>query len=297
MMITTRCIPLLLLMCAPVLAGCATVIEGSTQQISFKTVGADDAYCDIQIGIKDYRYAVRPPQTVWIQKSSQPMFISCSAPGNRVQNMTIDSHVAGTTALNGLAAGMTLPADAVSGAMYKYPDEVVIDFTGVVTQQNPLPSYENEGAYHPKNSDIEYMGPDVPALPDDDVNAERTKRAYEAYDRDQQAEKDREVERQRRIDAVEGGFFGDKSIDKHKGKAAIGPTAPVAKVTQSSDVELTPLPDAVPAAVGAGAAGIRGESNTGADRAVDPKSLEITPLPPANHPKLGKPIFPSSTSF
>ena len=275
-MISTRLIPLLLVMCAPVLVGCATLIEGSTQRVSFKTVGAEDAYCDVQIGDSKYTYAVRPPRAIWIQKSADPMFISCTAPGNRTKNMTVESGVAGSAVLNGMTAGATLAVDATSGALYKYPDEVVIDFAGAVAKPITLPSYENAGTYRPKDSEIEYMGPDTPALPGDEAEAARVKKAYAEDAKEKAAQKALEEERARRIEVVEGGFYGDKGDKK-----ATSPDKP------DKNVELSPLSDAVPKVPGPhGGDSVGGSSLKGAGTWAQPAA-----------PKLGKPIFPSSTSF
>ncbi len=278
-MISTRLIPLLLVMCAPVLGGCATLIEGSTQRVSFKTAGAEDAYCDLQIGDSKYTYTVRPPQAIVIQKSADPMFISCTAPGNRTKNMTVESGVAGTAVLNGMTAGATLAVDATSGALYKYPDEVVIDFAGAVAKPLTLPSYENAGTYRPKDSEIEYMGPDTPALPGDEADAARVKKAYAEDAKEKAAQKALEEERARRIEAVEGGFYGDKGDKKT--------SSPDKTDKPDKNVQLSPLSEAVPKAVGSnGGDSVGGSSLKGAGTWAQPSA-----------PTLTKPIFPSSTSF
>jgi hypothetical protein len=297
----------------PLLASCSTVMEGSTQQISFQTVGAEDAYCTIQTGESDYAYNVRPPQTIRIHKSRGTMFVSCSAPGNRMQNVTVESKVAGTTYMNGLNGGVGAAVDADSGAMYKYPDTVVIDFTSIMASPSALPSYENADGLNPKDAGIEYLGPDTPKLDEDDVNAQRYKDAYDE-DARMQAEKNAyEVEKQRRINSLEGGFYGDKGHDSSvkdpvslapvgKQSAVVAPendessvaipkeavpkTAPAAPVAPtSSNVTIAPLSEAMPA-------GKAAAPSASTPTVVDDSAVV---LPPANH--LTKPIFPSSTTF
>ena len=183
MMSKNHFLPLLFLFCAPLLAACSTITNGSSQQVSFKSVGAEDAYCDILIGANDYKYNVRPPQTIWVQRSRKPMFITCTAPGNRTKNAVIESGIASTAYLNGVTAGATLAWDAESGAMYAYPEEVVIDFSSTLAKDQPLPSYENKGALDSKAQGIEYMGQDTPALPTDAATAAATRdAAYAATD-------------------------------------------------------------------------------------------------------------------
>jgi hypothetical protein len=260
--------PLSLLVCIPILAACSTITNGSTQLISFKTVGADDAYCEMQSGENDYKYTVRPPQSVWVQRSRKPLNIVCTAPGNRVQNLTVESTIAGAAIMNGATAGTTLPWDAATGAMYQYPEEIMIDFTAVVAKNRPLPSYENNGAHPSDKQGIEFLGPDSPEVPSDKVNEARYKAAYDEDARLQAENAAIEVEKQRRIDAVEGGFYGDKGHTQTSGK----------------EVVIAPITESVPVA----------NDKTSPMKASKDDGETIIPQ---SNSKLGKPIFPSSTTF
>jgi hypothetical protein len=265
-------LPLILMMTAPMLAGCATAIEGATQQVSFETVGAADADCTIQTGTRDYRYNVRPPQSIWIQKSRKPLFVVCTAPGNRVKNLTVDSQVAGTTFLNGLNGGLGAGWDAESGAMYKYPAEVIIDFTGVAAEPRPLPAYENYDALPAKEQGIEYLGPDTAALNEDKVTAANTKAAYDEAARMEAEKAAFDAEKERRINGLEGGFYGDKG----------------GKVAQPAPVVETPVVKPV--------APVTSPSPLPAPTVLVPQTKDDTTVVP-KAPTLGQPLFPSSTSF
>jgi hypothetical protein len=242
---------LFLFMASPLLTSCATVTEGATQQVSFKTVGAEDAYCEVQIGTNGYKYSVRPPYTLRVQRSKDPMFVVCHAPGNRTKDAMVESTLSKATLLNGVTAGTTAVWDAASGAMFQYPDEVTIDFSSALTKETPLPSYENKGALDSTAQGIEYMGPDTPTLESDKSLAARYKAAYDDAAKQEAEENAMQAEKERRINAVEGGFYGDKGHDKSDSTnptpAVISPTAPSVVPSTSS--------------------------------------------------KLGKPMFPSSTSF
>jgi hypothetical protein len=235
-------------------------------------VGAEDAYCEILIGTNDYKYNVRPPQTIWIQRSRKPMFISCAVPGNRTKNAVIESGITSSAYLNGVTAGTTLAWDAESGAMYAYPEEVVIDFSSALAKDQPLPSHENKGALDAKAQGIEYMGQDTPILPTDAANAARYKAAYDNAARQDEIDAANAKERERRINEVEGGFYGDKGD-------------PVVKKA-NPEVQIAPLSEAAPSST-------------------SPKTLTAKPLTPQDNaiavpqtnPKLGKPIFPDSTTF
>lgn len=222
-----------LILSTTLLAGCATALDGTTQNVLFRTVGADDAYCIIQTGADGYRYDAHPPHTLRINRSRDPMVVSCSAPGNRKKAVEVTPHLTGKTALNALNMGLGTLVDAESGAMYSYPNEVVIDFASVRAEPQPLPAYENEGALPPQAQPIEDLGPDVLQLPSDpvdnykDVIAEHEKMLQEkaAY----------EAEKQRRIGTIEGGFYGDKGDKKW---ADAHPPVAKAKV-QSTEEEVT----------------------------------------------------------
>ncbi len=264
-------LPLLLLSCAPLLASCSTLTNGSSQQVSFKSVGADDAFCDVLIGANDYKYTVRPPQSLWVQRSRKPMFITCTAPGNRTKNVMIESGIANSSYLNSVTAGTTLAWDAATGAMYAYPEEIVIDFSSALAKDQPLPSYENKGALDSKAQTIEYMGQDTPALPTDAADAARYKAAYEDAARQDALDAANAKERARRIEAVEGGFYGDKGNPVSKGTSETNP-----------EIQIAPLSEAAP-------------SETLRARPLVSQESNIV-IPQVNH-QLAKPIFPDSTTF
>lgn len=275
-------LPLFFVFCAPLLASCSTITNGSTQQVSFKAVGAEDVYCDILIGANDYKYNVRPPQTIWLQRSRKPMFIACTAPGNRTKNAVVESGIANTAYLNSLTAGTTLAWDAQSGAMYAYPEEVVIDFSSALAKDQPLPSYENKGALDPKAQGIEYMGPDTPALPGDSAQAARYKAAYDEAARQDAEEAANAQERERRINAVEGGFYGDKG-----GKSKTSSEVPSPKL--APEVQVSPLSEAAPTPTA--------PPTTLTARKPGELTENSGVVIPQTNPKLGKPIFPDSTTF
>lgn len=272
-------LPLLIVFCAPLLASCSTITNGSTQQVSFKSVGADDVSCDILIGANDYKYSVRPPNSIWVQRSRKPMFIACTAPGNRTKNVVVESGITNTAYLNTLTAGTTLAVDAETGAMYSYPEEVIIDFSSALSKDQPLPSYENKGALDPTAQGIEYMGPDTPALQGDKEQAARYKAAYDDAARQDELDAANTQERARRIEAVEGGFYGDKGLT---------PDVPVRAVPKANnkEVQVAPLSDAAPA---------NGDGKTLTAKPITQQD-NGTFVPQTNH-QLGKPMFPSSTTF
>jgi hypothetical protein len=262
-MFKNRLAIIFLVSCLPVLAACSSINSGSSQQVVFKTEGVEGAFCDVKLGENGLRYNIHPPQTIWVQKVSDPMFISCRANGNRVSNKTVESSVRPSTYWNVLNLGLGAFYDAESGASYRYPDEVVIDFAGTVANDQPLPMYHTKGSLDPSAQGIEYLGPDSPGVPQDKAVADRYRLAYEESARLEAEEAAMEIERQRRIDSVDGGFNGDK------GNPVTTDTKPV-----SENVQVSPL-----------------------SKLKLPEKNDAPQVPPETSPKLAKPIFQSSTSF
>ncbi len=241
-----------------VLTSCASYIEGHMQQVTFETPGAADARCEVAVGANGLRYIVYPPQTIWLDKTAMNMHVTCQAPGNRIATADVKSEFAGSTLLN--VANGTLGAfyDAESGAMFKFPDVISIDFSNVVAAPVPLPAYENAGALSNVVPDrSEYYGPSTNVMPADSANAARYGAAYGAAAAAEAADAAREAERESRINALDGGFYGDKG--------------------KSSSSQMT-----------------KGSPSVVTDPTAIPRSNE-SPL--REEPHLGEPLFPSTTSF
>ncbi|MEK7802505.1 MAG: hypothetical protein AAB276_08635 [Pseudomonadota bacterium] len=160
------------------LSSCSSMIDGDMQKVSFVAQGASDSRCTIVVGENSYKYTVSPPQTIWIYKSAEDMNIDCSAQGGRSARLKVKSALAGSTFSNVLNGTLGAVYDAETGAMFKYPSEVMIDFGGQLAQSEPLPVYENTDALHSDHTaEVEYLGPDVPALAEDKQIDELHKKA------------------------------------------------------------------------------------------------------------------------
>ncbi len=197
--------PLLAATAVIAMSGCATILNHSSQEVNFQAVGATDVLCDIDYaGLK---YHVRPPQTITLSNSRHDMNLVCVAAGNRVKAMSVPSSLSGYTlanVTNGVVPGASY--DAASGAMFKFPEVIVIDFSDTVAAVDPLPSYEALDAVDPRSIGIEHLGSDTLKLPGDDARALR----YRMAELQRQREDALEAEREARQQSVEGGWDGDK---------------------------------------------------------------------------------------
>ncbi|HRK98517.1 MAG: hypothetical protein KDJ26_08745 [Alphaproteobacteria bacterium] len=212
----SRAIKIFTLLLMISLTSCSTVTEGSMQQVTFETPNAEGAICTAEIGVNRLKYIIRPPQTVWIKKSSNDMSVSCEASGLREMKKIVESKTAPSTFLNvfnGILPGAVIDGD--SGAMYKYPEKVVIDFAGIVATSQPMPPYHNLDGLNPTHeSTVEDMGPDTPAIRQDSIDKIRHDEAYDQFKREQAEAAALEAEKQSRIDSLDGGFYGDKGASK-----------------------------------------------------------------------------------
>lgn len=205
--------------CSAVLIGlsaCATYTEGSQQQITFETPSAENAVCEVRTGVNELVYRVRPPQTVWVKKSRKDMKIICEAPGNRIAEQTVKSTLSSTTfgnVANGILPGVVY--DGESGAMFKYPDLIQIDFAGITAKMNPMPDYHNLDGLQPVN-EVEDYGPSVPKGAGDLAEKTRHQSAWDEFHHEESAAAALEAEKQNRINSLEGGFYGDKGNTGNK---------------------------------------------------------------------------------
>lgn len=144
------------------LAGCATAMDGATEDIKIEIAGAGEALCDVtQPG---RRYRAYAPSTFRVMKSPDPLHIRCFAPGNREASVVLNSTVNDNTAYNVSNAGIGAGWDYMTGATYQYPNYVMMDFSNVPSSSYPLPDYQTVFAKNPELTGMEQFNPGIPAL-------------------------------------------------------------------------------------------------------------------------------------
>lgn len=104
---------------AIMLAGCATVVKGTSQQVSLDTPGYPGAQCILRS--KDFgTRSVITPATFELPKSKHDVQVECRK-GCARGNGVISSNLEGMTAGNIVAGGVIgFGVDAATGAMNKY---------------------------------------------------------------------------------------------------------------------------------------------------------------------------------
>lgn len=116
------------------LAGCASVIEGSTDQMNVVTNPPMNASCTFTNSRRVVTSAV--PSTVSIKKSKSDINVVCNAPGatgEKLVESDIEPWVFGNVLIGGLVG---LIVDWSTGATYDYPEQMTIPMTAVYT---PVP--------------------------------------------------------------------------------------------------------------------------------------------------------------
>jgi hypothetical protein len=156
----------LLLMSATLsLGACAYAIEDAIQDVQFLTPGAQNAECDVFVD--GLRFRVSPPETINLPKGYQDLVVDCKAPGNRRKKIYIKPQISETSHLNLATAGVGYVWDHVSGAMYKYPLVVEVNFTDTPVTEMPLPAQNNPDIRQPEDYPLEEFKPGSPILNED----------------------------------------------------------------------------------------------------------------------------------
>ena len=107
-------------------AGCATIVKGTTQAVALDTPGAQGAACELSSPAIGTR-TVTTPTTIELEKSQHNVSVICRKPCYQDGAGVIASYTEGMTAGNVLVGGVIgLGVDAATGAMNKYADRTSV---------------------------------------------------------------------------------------------------------------------------------------------------------------------------
>jgi hypothetical protein len=109
--------------CSVLLSGCASIFEGTTQQISVNTTPAG-ARCTFWKNGALIGDIAATPGSLRIRKSKDDLFIVCDKPGYASATFVNKSGLAMATIANVLTAGLAWAVDSSRGADNKYQSEV-----------------------------------------------------------------------------------------------------------------------------------------------------------------------------
>jgi len=126
------------LLLAGLLPGCATIIDGSTQNL---TVSTEPAGATCTLDREGMRVAIVSPTpgTIRIDKSKRDIAVSCRKPGFQTAQVGHVSGFRGTTFGNLiLGGGVGFIVDASTGASFEYPPEVKVAMAPEPGQLPPM---------------------------------------------------------------------------------------------------------------------------------------------------------------
>lgn len=152
-------------------SACSSVVDGSMQEVYVETPGATTSVCHLDNGGSMYR--VNPPEKIFITKSHLPVKVNCVASGNRNKTIEIEPILLKSTLFN--VANGVIPGvahDYYSGSMYKYPDNIIVDFRDMAVTSNKLPDYYSYDSIEPVKYGLEEFRPKVPTLSEDILRTE-----------------------------------------------------------------------------------------------------------------------------
>ncbi|MDA0704899.1 MAG: hypothetical protein O3A96_16925, partial [Proteobacteria bacterium] len=134
------------------LGGCATVFEGTDQQI-LVNVSPETANCSVNRKDIEIASLSGGVNTVTIDKSRNAIFLNCSAPGYQSATLKVDSSATGWGVAGCFLFDLCI-TDYSTGALNDYPDSVSISLKpgsdaaagSNMAGQTTTPSGQNAGA-------------------------------------------------------------------------------------------------------------------------------------------------------
>lgn len=147
------------------LGACAYALDDSIQDVRIETPGAQNAKCFVYV--EDLKYVAHPPQKLNIFKSKENLEVECLAPGNRRKKVFIRPAIEKSAFYNAANLGAGVPLDYTSGALFRYPDVIVVDFTDASVRDSDLPQHDNPALRKSDSYKLEEFLPTTPRLNSD----------------------------------------------------------------------------------------------------------------------------------
>lgn len=108
-------------------AGCATVVSGTSQTLFIETPSVTGAACRLADSKQGVWYLPATPGAVTVRRGDGPMHVVCEKEGYETTVVTVEEEFAAATLGNVIPGGAVgIFVDAVSGAAQRYPDKVVV---------------------------------------------------------------------------------------------------------------------------------------------------------------------------
>ena len=110
------------------LSACSTIVNGSNKGVNVTASGGQSANCTVTGGSEGaVNQTFTTPAELQIPRSKKPLEFACTQGGTQ----TVPGKFEATTVGNLLSWGLIgLGIDAITGSIYKYPDDVEINVPG-----------------------------------------------------------------------------------------------------------------------------------------------------------------------
>ena len=133
---------MLLAAAAMSLSACSTIANGKNQAVMFSTGDVEGAECLVSGG-RDGAFKAKAvtPEKIQVRRAKAAIDVECSKDGYQTASRRVESKMEGTTGGNVVAGGFAgLGVDAMTGAMFKYPDTIKVDLepVGGTTTEEPI---------------------------------------------------------------------------------------------------------------------------------------------------------------
>lgn len=118
----------LLAAAAVAMTGCSTIANGKNQAVNFSTGAVEGADCTVTGGRDGAVHETfQTPAEVRIRRAKVAIDVECSKTGYQTATRRVESKMEGSTGGNVIAGGFVgLGVDAMTGAMFKYPDTIMM---------------------------------------------------------------------------------------------------------------------------------------------------------------------------
>ena len=119
------------------LAGCASIVEGTTETVAVTTPPADGAKCVLTSS--EGTYYVTTPGNTLVHKTKNDLNVECDRDGFQHASLKVPAKFGGATAGNILAGGIIgLGVDAATGANYSYPTAIAVPMSATTAAPAPV---------------------------------------------------------------------------------------------------------------------------------------------------------------
>ncbi|HEX3664662.1 MAG TPA: hypothetical protein VHU23_05465 [Rhizomicrobium sp.] len=113
------------------LAGCATIVSSSSEDISVRTLPASGANCELSN--QEGSWSVVTPAVAHVQRGLDDLQVKCTSPGYQEAWTNIASRWNGWTFANVANFGVGFGVDSYTGAIDEYPHTVQLPMVPAVT--------------------------------------------------------------------------------------------------------------------------------------------------------------------